>query len=85
MSVVNDCESAWEAAKHDGSTHYKTGGIEPIDLYRAIKPHPDLSALDVKALTDCIKYAARMLKKGLNDSDINKIRHYLVLVQAAKE
>jgi hypothetical protein len=27
---------AWEALKKDGSDHYKTAGVEPIDLYRAM-------------------------------------------------
>lgn len=77
----------WDELKLSGSPHYKAsgGGVEPIDLYRSIKPHPDLTALDVKALTDCIKYATRMLKKGLNDSDIGKMQHYLALIMAAGE
>jgi hypothetical protein len=26
---------SWETLKQEGSQHYKTGGVEPIDLYRA--------------------------------------------------
>jgi len=66
----------WDELKMEGSQHYKGNGIEPIDLYKSIKPHHSLSALAVKALTDNIKYSARMLRKGVNLSDCDKIVHY---------
>lgn len=72
----------WEEIKAKGSSHYKSGGTEPIDLYRSIKPHPSLTALDVKALTDNIKYSYRMLTRGANESDCNKIIHYTEMVKA---
>lgn len=71
---------AWEELKKRGSQHYKTGDTEPIDLYKCIRPHSSLSALDIKALTDCIKYSYRMLNKGANKSDCDKIRHYIDMV-----
>jgi hypothetical protein len=76
----------WEEIKQSGgSEHYKTGGIEPIDLYRAIKPHESLSALGVKALTDNIKYSARMLKLGFRPLDCAKIINYTELFMAENE
>jgi len=71
----------WEEIKKSGSEHYKTGAIEPIDLLRDLKPHENLTALEVKALTDNIKYSFRMLQKGLNPSDLGKIQHYTAMCQ----
>lgn len=73
----------WDSLKHQGSNHYKTlGGIEPIDLYRSAIPHSTYNAFDIKALTDVIKYAFRLLTKGYNSSDVGKIIHYIKLYQA---
>jgi hypothetical protein len=71
----------WDELKKQGSQHYKTGGIEPIDLLRGITPHSTLSALDVKALADNIKYSTRMLIAGANERDCNKIIHYTEMVR----
>lgn len=71
--------SAWDKAKRRGSNHYKTKGVEPIDLFKAIVPHPSLTAMEVKAYTDNIKYSFRMLTTGSNDRDIGKILHYTEL------
>ena len=72
----------WDELKQQGSPHYKSGTVEPIDLYRAAKPHESLSAFGVKALTDIIKYSFRMLTKGVNVSDCTKIIHYTSLAKA---
>jgi len=72
----------WEELKHQGSSHYKTGDTEPIDLYRAAIPHPSYNAFDIKALTDTIKYAFRLLTRGYLQEDINKIKHYMALYEA---
>lgn len=73
----------WDELKQEGSNHYKSGKTEPIDLYRDAKPHTSLSAFAVKALTDNIKYAYRMLTtKGVNESDCLKMRHYTELLMA---
>jgi len=48
-----DLTSTWDALKSQGSQHYKTGGVEPVDLYLAggmFKPF---------ALCSIIKYAFR--------------------------
>jgi len=74
-------EDAWNELKKTGSGHYKAASIEPIDLLRDLKPHPDLTALQVKALTDCIKYAYRQLTGGANISDCGKIVHYIEMVK----
>lgn len=74
-------EDAWQELKKTGSGHYKGAAVEPIDLFRDVKPHPDLTALQVKALTDCIKYAFRQLTRGANASDCDKIAHYIEMVK----
>jgi hypothetical protein len=68
----------WEGLKKVGSEHYKTGGVEPIDLYRAkgiFKPF---------AIASIIKYAARNAEKELNPKDMDKIIHYAMLLIAEK-
>ena len=96
ISVPDDCplndeESAkvatgekvlcWEDLKKEGSSHYRIGDIQPIDLLKDVKPHAFLTALQVKALTDDIKYAFRMLTKGANESDCDKIIHYTKMIK----
>jgi hypothetical protein len=66
----------WEQLKQGGSDHYKTGGVEPIDLYRS------LGILIPFCIASIIKYASRMLKKGVNESDCGKIVHYVRLLMA---
>lgn len=72
-------QSEWDKLKRRGSAHYKSGGVEPIDLFKDLQPHISLNAMQVKGLTDIIKYAYRMLSLGMNDKDIEKIEHYLHL------
>ena len=71
-----DC---WTELKQQGSPHYKTGKIEPIDLYRSAKPWIEYNAFHIKALTDVIKYAYRLLVRGYVKSDVEKIQHYVAL------
>jgi len=71
----------WDEVKQKGSRHYKTGRVEPIDLFKHTKPDASLTALDIKALTDCIKYAYRMLTTGVNFSDCDKIIHYIEMIR----
>ena len=75
----------WNDLKKIGSQHYKTGAVEPIDLYRSAKPHADYNAFDIKALTDCIKYAFRLLTRGYLKADADKIIHYMMLFIADRE
>ena len=74
-----DAIKTWEDLKRNGgSDHYKTGGVEPVDLYKAklaFKPF---------ALCSIIKYATRNLDKDLNPKDLDKIIHYAMLLQAEK-
>lgn len=77
-----DGRKTWDECKKRGSAHYKTGGTEPVDLYKDIKPHESLSAFAIKALTDNIKYSYRMLNKGVNLSDCDKVIHYTEYVIA---
>lgn len=79
-SFVDEMDDlTWEECKSIGSDHYKTGDIEPIDLYDAVFPHPSLNCMQIKALTDNIKYSFRMLTEGLNKSDVRKVLHYTLL------
>ena len=66
----------WEETKRNGSEHYKTGGVEPVDLYRA------LGAFQPFALCSIIKYAARCIKRGASVSDLDKIIDYATKVRA---
>lgn len=67
---------SWEQLKQGGSDHYKTGSVEPIDLYRS------LGILDDFCIANIIKYAARQKKKGVNGSDCGKILHYTRILMA---
>lgn len=51
---MNDAE--WQRLKQNGSEHYRTGGIEPLDLYVAGDMFQDF------ALSSIIKYAFRSRK-----------------------
>lgn len=66
----------WEELKQRGSEHYKTGEIEPIDLYRSA------GMLRHFALGNIIKYAFRNadLSKPINIKDIEKVIHYAQLL-----
>jgi len=67
----------WEEIKQGGSGHYKTGSVEPIDLYKSIGILQDF------AIASIIKYAARQKQKGINVSDLDKIIHYAEMLKAA--
>lgn len=77
--------SRWEECKQKGSSHYKTGSCEPVDLYRSATPRPEYNAFDIKALTDVIKYAFRLLTRGYLAGDVDKIIHYMELYRADME
>ena len=74
----------WEDIKMRASEHYK-GGVEPIDLFKGKEAHPSLCILQIKALTDIVKYAYRMSMKGVNESDIEKIKHYADIALVANK
>ena len=63
---------SWETLKQEGSQHYKTGGVEPIDLYRAGGMFRDF------ALCSIIKYAFRNRnpEEHISLKDMNKIIDY---------
>ena len=62
--------------KQRGSDHYKTGGVEPIDLYEAGEMLQDF------CLSSIIKYAFRNRSKLATTStpkfrqNLEKIKHY---------
>lgn len=66
----------WDELKREGSGHYKSGNVEPIDLYR------DAGAFRDFALCSIIKYAYRNIgTKTMDDNpvknkDMRKIIHY---------
>jgi hypothetical protein len=66
----------WDRAKTQGSAHYRAGDTQPIDLYR------EAGAFTPFALCSIIKYAYRCLVRGVQDSDLVKIRHYAGLLRA---
>ena len=69
----------WEELKQQGSDHYKTGGVEPIDLYVAA------GAFRHFALCSIIKYAFRnMNAEHISIKDMNKIIDYAQKVKAAE-
>jgi hypothetical protein len=73
---------SWDELKSQGSAHYKTGGVEPIDLFLAGGMFRD------KALADIIKYAFRNRQetgKPLSVSDLNKIIDYTQKLKATIE
>lgn len=69
----------WEKCKSNGSDHYKTGGIEPIDLYRAG------GMLRSFALCSIMKYAFRNRndEEPISIKDMNKIIDYAQKLKAA--
>lgn len=73
---------AWDDLKREGSAHYKTGDVEPIDLYLSGDMFRDF------ALASIIKYAFRSRRaEGIDtatlEKNLNKIIHYAELLKAA--
>jgi hypothetical protein len=81
MGVLGDDtgEKSWNALKCAGSGHYKSGGVEPIDLYR------DAGMFRPFALCSIIKYAYRnhSLVEPVKRRDMEKIIHYARLLIAS--
>ena len=68
MSLFKRKQKEWS-----GSEHYKTGGVEPFDLYRSGDMMRDFCAASI------IKYAfrnRRSLETPVNPKDIKKIKDY---------
>lgn len=68
----------WEILKKQGSEHYKTNGVEPVDLYK------DGGMFRHFALCSIIKYAYRnrALEKPINKNDLDKIIDYAQKLKA---
>ena len=69
----------WDELKREGSAHYKTGDIEPIDLYKSGGMLHDF------ALASIIKYAFRSrieedIDREMLEKNLNKIIHYAELL-----
>jgi hypothetical protein len=70
---------SWNELKQQGSTHYKTGDVEPIDLYKSGDMLHDF------ALASIIKYAFRSRRSEGADKvtvikNLKKIIHYAELI-----
>jgi hypothetical protein len=77
-------QKTWEELKQQGESHYKTCGVEPVDLYRAGGMFQDF------ALCSIIKYAFRSrAQEGINQEtffkNMNKIIDYAEKLKAAQE
>jgi hypothetical protein len=71
---------SWSELKQSGSQHYKTGGVEPIDLYRAGGMFRDF------ALCSIIKYAFRNRnpEEPISAKDMTKIIDYAQKLMATR-
>jgi hypothetical protein len=69
----------WNSLKKIGNPKYKTGGVEPIDLYKAG------GFLTPFAIGCIIKYAYRNAKGRVNPKDIEKIIHYANIILAEEK
>ena len=70
----------WIDLKENGSAHYKTGSVEPIDLYRAA------GAFETFALCSIIKYAFRNLRgSAVSHADMDKVIDYARKIKAVCE
>lgn len=72
----------WDELKNQGSEHYKTGGVEPVDLYKAG------GMFRFFALCSIIKYAFR--SRDLTDTELflknmDKIIDYAQKLKASEE
>jgi hypothetical protein len=72
---------SWNELKQQGSAHYKTGDVEPIDLYKSGDMLHDF------ALASIIKYAFRSRRvEGIDratlEKNMTKIIHYASLLKA---
>lgn len=68
----------WQECKQSGSDHYKTGDVEPIDLYRAG------GLFRGYAIASIIKYAYRNRDGHINAKDMEKIKHLCDLLVAGE-
>lgn len=72
----------WDDLKQQGSAHYKTGGVEPVDLFLAAGAFRDF------ALCSIIKYAFRNMDAGraedipVKNTDMDKIIDYAEKLKA---
>ena len=79
LKPESSTERAWDALKKSGSDHYKTGLVEPIDLFRAAGMLPHF------AICNIVKYAFRQ-RKAISVADCDKIIHYAQMLKCeAKE
>jgi len=68
--------------KEKGSEHYKTGGVEPLDLLESGGMLRDF------AIASIIKYAFRNRRevgKAVNSKDMDKIIHYAEILKGLNE
>lgn len=74
----------WEELKQQGSSHYRTDGVQPVDLYR------DLGVFRNWALVEICQHAIRNLGTGkpedspVSNKDMRKIIDYAEKLMAAE-
>ena len=78
QEIIEKFRNEWNELKNQGSDHYKTGGVEPVDLYRAG------GMFEHFALCSIMKYAFRQ-RFGLNVRDLDKIIDYAQKLKATIE
>lgn len=74
--------SKWQELKQRGSKHYRSDGVQPIDLYKDGGMFRDF------ALASIIKYAYRNRTRQtetINPNDLDKIIHYAEFIKADAE
>jgi hypothetical protein len=69
----------WQEMRKAGSSHYKVGKIQPIDLYRSLSPE----ALHHWAIFEMMAHCARnVTPSDTLVADMKKIAHYAEMVIA---
>jgi len=72
-------EKTWDELKLEGSKHYRSDAIQPIDLYKSIGIFRDW------AITEICQHALRnrsSQKSSVDVDDMRKIIHYAALLMA---
>ena len=77
-------KSSWDSLKNQGESHYKTGGTEPVDLYKSGGMFQDF------ALCSIIKYEFRSrremkIDKKLLLKNLDKIIDYAQKLKAMED
>jgi hypothetical protein len=64
----------WDELKKEGSGHYKSGDVQPIDMFKAGNALRDFAVCSV------VKYVwrnRREVSPSINVNDLHKARHFI--------